>query len=211
MKTIYKTGTSEVIEKKSKFIGKAYPVLDEPMAQKIIEKIKKENYNANHNVFAYQIGDKNQIKRYSDDKEPSGTAGVPLLSILEKEDLKNILVIVTRYFGGVLLGTGGLVKAYGKAGKDAILDGVIINKILYNKVLFDANYNLSGKIKNELLNNNIIINNMDYSDNITFDVCTTNLELLQKILDDLSSGQIKPIILPSIYGAVLNNEIVFNF
>ena len=109
IKTTVKPGYAEITEKKSRFIAHTRPVKSEEEARAFIEEIKKKYYDARHNVFAYQIGEKNELKRFSDDGEPQGTAGMPVLSVLSSEDIKNTAVVVTRYFGGILLGTGGLV------------------------------------------------------------------------------------------------------
>ena len=111
----------EIVEKKSKFIANVFRVESVREAEELIKSVKKEHYNAKHNCFAYLIYESNNIvKKCSDDGEPSGTAGVPLLEILEKEQIYNVLVVVTRYFGGVLLGTGGLVRAYSDSLKKAL-------------------------------------------------------------------------------------------
>ncbi|EFR45241.1 YigZ family protein [Streptococcus pseudoporcinus] len=111
-KTIQTDGIFEEIIKKSRFIGQAFRISNEEEGKTILAKIKKEHYKANHSCSAMIIGENAQIKRSSDDGEPSGTAGIPILSILEKQELTNILVVVTRYFGGIKLGTGGLIRAY---------------------------------------------------------------------------------------------------
>lgn len=112
IKTIVKSGYAEITEKKSRFIANVRPVKSEDEAKAFVEEMKKKYYDARHNVFAYQIGEKNELKRFSDDGEPQGTAGMPVLSVLTGGDIKNTAVVVTRYFGGILLGTGGLVRAY---------------------------------------------------------------------------------------------------
>ncbi|MGT2959143.1 YigZ family protein [Streptococcus bovimastitidis] len=114
-KTIEQNGQHEEIIKKSRFICQAFRIESEEEGREIIARIKKEHYKANHSCSAMIIGEKAQIKRSSDDGEPSGTAGVPMLSVLEKQELTNILLVVTRYFGGIKLGTGGLIRAYSSA------------------------------------------------------------------------------------------------
>ena len=111
-KEIYEGGSDEVVEKKSRFIATVFPVKTEEEAVAIIEETKKKYWDARHNCFAYVIGSKNELQRFSDDGEPSGTAGKPILDVLTGEGVHNALIIVTRYFGGTLLGTGGLVRAY---------------------------------------------------------------------------------------------------
>ena len=115
-KTIQKEESVEIIEKKSRFIGQAFMVETTEQAEEILKQVKRKYYDAKHNCYAYRILEKEQIlQRSSDDGEPSSTAGAPILNVLEKNKLVNVLIIVTRYFGGILLGTGGLVKAYSEA------------------------------------------------------------------------------------------------
>ena len=129
--TVWQHGQDEHIEKKSRFIGQAWPVHSEEEAREIIERTKKEFWDASHNVFTYRVGD---IQRFTDDGEPSGTAGKPMLDVLLGRDLQNVLVIVTRYFGGTLLGTGGLVRAYTKGAQIAVEAAGIIDKAVFYRV-----------------------------------------------------------------------------
>ena len=127
--TIEKQETSELVEKKSKFIANIFYVSTTQEAEEKLEQIRKKYYDARHNCYAYRvIEDGNIIDRSSDDGEPSGTAGAPMLNILKKENLCNVLVVVTRYFGGILLGTGGLVRAYSQSTQDVIEKSVVILK-----------------------------------------------------------------------------------
>ena len=120
-KTILTQAEAEIVEKKSRFIATVRPVKTEEEAKAFIEEMKKKYWNATHNVFAYQIGERNELQRFSDDGEPQGTAGMPVLSVLKGEDIKDTAIVVTRYFGGTLLGTGGLVRAYGHSAKEGLL------------------------------------------------------------------------------------------
>lgn len=167
-KTILAQSDYEFIEKKSRFIATVSPVLDEQQAQAFIEQIRKKYWDAAHNVFAYQIGERNQIQRSSDDGEPSGTAGMPILELLKSEDIKNVVVVVTRYFGGTLLGTGGLVRAYGKTAKEGLIAAGIIEKILYQKYEVTVEYTLVGKVQYEILKGEHIIKDTLYTDQVTF-------------------------------------------
>ena len=119
-KTIIESGSGEYIEKKSRFIGELVPVSSEEEAFAYLDAVRKKHYNASHHCFAYVLGEKNQTERASDDGEPSGTAGRPILHVLEGEEICNALIVVTRYFGGTLLGTGGLTRAYTAAAKAAV-------------------------------------------------------------------------------------------
>ncbi len=128
-KTIKKEAEAIIVEKKSRFIANVFYVESIDEAEKILESIKKEHYSARHNCYAYRILEENGIiEKQSDDGEPSGTAGAPMLNILNKKKLCNVLVVVTRYFGGILLGTGGLVRAYSEATTDAIENAEEVEK-----------------------------------------------------------------------------------
>lgn len=148
-KTIEDYGIAEIVEKRSKFIAHARPVSSEAEAIEYLNSLKQKYWDARHNVYAYILRE-NNIMRYSDDGEPRGTAGVPVLEILKKEELTDIIVVVTRYFGGILLGTGGLVHAYSKAAKAGVEAAGIVNMILCRKVKIKCDYNLSGKIQYEI-------------------------------------------------------------
>ena len=127
-RTVYQGGEGEIVEKKSRFIATVIPAAEEEEALAFIEAMNKKYWNATHNCFAYVIGERNEIQRCSDDGEPSGTAGKPMLDVLLGEELHNTAVVVTRYFGGTLLGTGGLVRAYSSAVKAGLASSVIITK-----------------------------------------------------------------------------------
>ncbi len=118
-KTIYENGEGEVIEKKSRFIAIAAPVQSEEEATAFVESIRKKYWDARHHCYAYILGEKKEIRRMSDDGEPTGTAGKPILDLIEGGDLTNTIIVVTRYFGGTLLGTGGLARAYSSAARAA--------------------------------------------------------------------------------------------
>lgn len=163
-RTILREATDEIIIEKSRFIAYAKPVESEEEAIAFIASIKKKHKDAAHNVPAYLIGEQNEIQRYNDDGEPSGTAGVPILEMMKKEDLKNLVVVVTRYFGGIKLGTGGLVRAYTKAAKMAIDASQIIFKSKLTQLIFRVDYNLLGKIEYEIEKNNFIIYSKSYMD-----------------------------------------------
>ena len=200
-KTIITSGTAEIIEKKSRFISYASPITSEDDAQLFIDSIRKKNWDASHNVFAYQLGERNQIQRQSDDGEPSGTAGLPALDVLRNEDIKNVLVVVTRYFGGTLLGTGGLVRCYGKATQAALSDAGVVEKILCKSYRIKTDYHLSGKIQYALLQNNHIIHDTIYTDAVEYIVYVENL-LCRSFLSqikDISNACVQPEELESLY------------
>ena len=135
-------------EKKSQFIAKVYPVNNEEQVVKYIEAAKKKYWDARHNCHAFVIGDNNEITRCSDDGEPSGTAGKPILEVIMRSGLHNCLIIVTRYFGGTLLGTGGLVRAYTQSAKEAVSNSILAKRVPGEKYIVTTDYNGIGKIQN---------------------------------------------------------------
>ena len=158
----------EIVEKKSKFIAKIVKVTSEDEAMEVLKSVKKEHRDARHNVFAYRIV--NSSERFSDDGEPSGTAGVPILDILRGEKLQNIVVIVTRYFGGILLGTGGLVKAYSSAVKNAIARAEKVEMKLCNEYSIEVDYSYHNILLHYFKEDSIIVRDTKYTDNICLDI-----------------------------------------
>lgn len=156
--------SAELVEKKSKFIAKIVKVTSEEDAMNVLKSIKKEHRDARHNVFAYRIA--NGSERFSDDGEPSGTAGVPILDILRGEKLQNVLVVVTRYFGGILLGTGGLVKAYSSATKEAIAQAEKVEMKLCNEYSVEIDYNYHNILLHYFKEDLIIVRDTEYTNNI---------------------------------------------
>ena len=142
--SIKNNAREEVIEKKSRFIGSAYQIKDKKEAEEIIANVKKEFWDARHNVYAYILPD--NICKYSDDGEPQGTAGLPVFNVLAKKNLQNVLVIVTRYFGGILLGKGGLVRAYTEATVKAVESAGIYEVIEYTDIEIICEYNIKDKL-----------------------------------------------------------------
>ena len=145
-KTVYEGGVGEIIEKKSRFIATVIPCEDEETALAFIEATKKKYWDARHNCSAFVIGDRGELTRCSDDGEPSGTAGRPMLEVLLGEGVRNVAVVVTRYFGGVLLGTGGLVRAYTQAVKEGLNNCVIGTNRHGSELEVVTDYNGVGKI-----------------------------------------------------------------
>lgn len=146
-KIVYEAGQGEIVEKKSRFIAHIFPIQTEEEALEHIERLKKEYWDARHNCYAYVIGSKNELQRFSDDGEPSGTAGKPILEVLLGEEIHNTLVVVTRYFGGTLLGTGGLVRAYSAATKEGLENSVVTEKCSGKKISIKTDYNGLGKLQ----------------------------------------------------------------
>ncbi len=149
-RTVEQLGQAEIVIEKSTFIGYAKPVSNEEEALAFIQEIKKKHRNATHNVPAYVLGEHNEIQRCNDDGEPSGTAGVPVLEVLKKEDLRDVAVVVTRYFGGIKLGAGGLVRAYTRGAKIALEAAKIITKVLYQVIIVTVDYTMLGALQNQL-------------------------------------------------------------
>lgn len=147
--TIAKEASAEIIEKRSRFIATVKPVSTEEEALAFLNKLRQKYWDATHNVYAYIIED-NQLARYSDDGEPGGTAGMPVLDILRKEGLSNLIVVVTRYFGGTLLGTGGLVHAYSKSAKAGVEAAGLLDMILCKELTLTCEYTLWGSLQNYL-------------------------------------------------------------
>lgn len=183
-KTINERAEAEIVEKKSRFIANVSPISSEEEATNFIAEIKKQHYNARHNCFAYVIGGDIPIVRFSDDGEPNGTAGKPILDVLLGEKIENAIIVVTRYFGGTLLGTGGLVRAYGKSAKEGILAGKIVQMDVYTKVFISVDYSLIGKIQYEVSNNGHIIIDTEYTDLVKFSLYVKS-ELVDEFIKNI--------------------------
>ena len=165
-KTVLKDGISEFIEKKSRFISYVYPMTEEDEIQKKLEELRKKHYDSTHVVFAYKIT-KNNIQRFSDDGEPQGTAGVPVLDVILKSELTDVLVVVVRYFGGTLLGAGGLVRAYSKSASLGIEEAKIITMCECVNFEIECPYNALGKVQYVLNEIGAIKSDILYEENIT--------------------------------------------
>ncbi|CAH2212583.1 YigZ family protein [Tepidibacter aestuarii] len=211
-KTIHEYGQDEVIIEKSRFIGYAKPVKTEEEALEFINEIKKKHKDATHNVWAYTIGMNMDIQRYSDDGEPSGTAGIPSLEVIKKEDLRNVAVVVTRYFGGIKLGAGGLVRAYTKGAKIGLSAAKIIDKILYTDIRFKMDYTLLGKVQNELMNLGYIIKEILYEDMVTIVVYSKSneVEVVKNKIIDITSSNVEVEQKEDFYLSKYNEEILLD-
>lgn len=187
-KSIARYGEAEEIINKSRFIGYAKPVESEEEALAFIEEISKKHYDATHNVYAYHLGD--ELQRFSDDGEPSGTAGIPVLEVIKKEELKNLVIVVTRYFGGIKLGGGGLIRAYTRGAKIAIDAAKIVDMTLHTGMKLVIPYTLWGKIENFLMTNQYPTENIDYLEDVEINLYVDNnqLERFRKDILDLTSG-----------------------
>ena len=169
-KILYEGGEAEIEVKKSRFIANTKPVKSEEEAVAFIAEMKKKYWDARHNCSAFTIGMNHELTRCSDDGEPAQTAGRPMLDVLLGEDIHNMCVVVTRYFGGTLLGTGGLVRAYSGATKEGLANSVIIEKRQGRQLLLQTNYSDLGKIQYLLLGNSIPILTEDYGADVCFEV-----------------------------------------
>ena len=168
--TVKQAGEHEIIIQKSRFIAHVQRTETELDAQEFIQALKKKYWDATHNCSAYLIGENDQIQKANDDGEPSGTAGVPILEVLKKRKLKDTTVVVTRYFGGIKLGAGGLIRAYGKSASEG-LDAVgIVERKLMQIFHITMDYSWLGKIENELRSSSYILKNIQYQENVEFEV-----------------------------------------
>jgi len=189
-KTVYEGGIGEVVMKKSKFIATICPVDTEEAAIEIIENLKKKNWDATHNCSAYIIGTENPLMRCSDDGEPSKTAGRPMLDVLITHELTNLVVVVTRYFGGTLLGTGGLVKAYQSATIEGLNHSKLITKVLGLQLQITTDYNLIGKIQYYIAQEQIPLLTSEYTDlvKLVLLVPESKVQNFIKKIAELSNG-----------------------
>lgn len=189
-KTVEKEASDFFIEKKSKFIGYAKPVKTQEDALEFISKIKSKHWDATHNVYAYVLRE-NNIQRYSDDGEPSGTAGVPVLDVMLKESLVDVCVVATRYFGGTLLGAGGLVRAYSHTSKIALEAAGIITMAQCSIMSAEVDYSFYDRLNILLSDFSAVILNTSFSDKVCveFSVKENIVDSLNAKLIDVSNGK----------------------
>src|SRR5690625_1017877 len=191
--TLKEAGTHEIIIQKSRFIGYASRVNTEEEAQLFIQKIKKQHHDATHNCSAYIIGDRDDIQKTNDDGEPGGTAGIPMLEVLKKLSLKNTAVVVTRYFGGIKLGAGGLIRAYSSTTSETIKQiGIVKGELLQGYTVTIA-YPLLGKVENALQHSLHIVDAKEYAEQVTLTVYvhTDALHSFEKDMINLTNDQIQ--------------------
>lgn len=209
-KTLHEFSSDEIIIEKSTFIGYAKPIKTEEEAVEFINEIKKKHKDATHNVWAYTVGKSMNIQRYSDDGEPQGTAGIPTLEVIKKEDLRDVVVVVTRYFGGVKLGAGGLVRAYTKGAKIGIESAKIVEKVLYKEVRIKIDYNQLGKVQNEIMNMKYFVKDTLYLDDVELIIYSRKEKvnnLIEKITD-ITSATANISILDEFYLSEKDGEIL---
>lgn len=189
--TVKSSGVHEINIQKSRFIAYIKRVETEAEAQTFIAEIKKKHWDATHNCSCYLIGEHDEIQKANDDGEPTGTAGIPMLEVLKKRQLKNTAVVVTRYFGGIKLGAGGLIRAYSHATSDGINATGIIRCDLMRVISITIEYTLLGKIENELRQTTYMIKEIEYLDQVTLYVYVPfeKREIFIEWMTNLTSGQ----------------------
>lgn len=209
-RTIYENGMGEIVEKKSRFITTIVHVESEEEAVEFIEGCRKKYWNATHNCWAYIIGKKGELMRCSDDGEPSQTAGKPMLDVLEGQGIRDVAVVVTRYFGGTLLGTGGLVRAYSGAVKEGLLHSVIVEKKLADILVIETDYTAIGKIQHILAQ--VKLNPMDteYTDKVTITVPIpiADTDRIEKLITEGTNGKAVMEVIDQLYYGIVDGEVI---
>ena len=183
----YEGGVGEIVEKKSRFIATVASVTSEEEALQFIEQTKKQYWDARHNCTAFTIGSRHQLTRCSDDGEPAGTAGRPMLDVLLKEDIHNIAIVVTRYFGGTLLGTGGLVRAYSKSVQAGLAASTVLEKKKGFLLAMETDYSGIGKIQYLLGQRGLLITDSQYTDKVTVETLVPQEELVS-VKEEITEG-----------------------
>lgn len=212
IKILYEGGEGEIVEKKSRFIATVRPVETEEEALAFIAEMKKKYWNATHNCSAFVIGENQNLQRCSDDGEPQGTAGRPMLDVLLGEEIHNLAVVVTRYFGGTLLGTGGLVRAYSKAVQEGLKHCVVIEKQQGFLLKMNTDYNGVGKIQYILGKRKIQITSSEYAADVTLEALVPEEELAkvkEEITEATSGRTIYREEIPALYAFVDGEPLIF--
>ena len=184
IKVLISNGTGEIVEKKSRFIANTFYVANAEEAEERIAELNKKYYDARHNCYAYVIGDNSEITKCSDNGEPSGTAGKPILEVITGAGLTNILIVVTRYFGGVLLGTGGLVRAYTQAAQAGVAVSKVGEKVFCRLLTLTLDYGRIGAVQYYLGQKGINIRDSRYEADVQFDICVRETEA-EQVMGDL--------------------------
>lgn len=185
--TVYTGGSDEIVEKKSRFIAQVFSVETEEEVAQVLETTRKKYWDARHNCYAFVLGANGEISRCSDDGEPSGTAGRPILEVLTGRGLRNVLVIVTRYFGGTLLGTGGLVRAYSQATQAGLLASCIITKQVGYRMTIDTDYNGIGKLQYVAAQLKVAVLDTVYTDKVQM-ILLVPSELVDKVRKEVTEA-----------------------
>lgn len=207
-RTIYTDGEGEITEKKSRFIATVRLVEKEEDALAFIEEMKKKYWDARHNCYAYSIGEHREFTRCSDDGEPSGTSGRPMLDVILGEDIYNVAVVVTRYFGGVLLGTGGLVRAYSGAVQEGLRASTVIEKHHGISMAVSADYTMVGKLQYIAAENGLPILDTEYTDRVMMHLLipADQVGRVDKIITEATSGRVKMEKEKELYFADINGK-----
>lgn len=190
-KTVKGYGEREIVISKSRFIASVNRAETEEEALHFIESIKKKHANATHNCSCYMIGEHDHIQKANDDGEPSGTAGVPMLEVLKKRGLKDTVVVVTRYFGGIKLGGGGLIRAYGKSTTEGIDAAQVVERKLHHVMKVSIDYTWLGKVENEIRNSHYTLNEIQYAEavEVIVDVLKVEEHQFTDFMTELTNGQ----------------------
>lgn len=190
--TIKEYACPEFVERRSRFIGYINPVTTEAEALEFINSIRAKHWDATHNVYAYVLREQNTC-RYSDDNEPQGTAGMPVLDVIRKSGLTDVCIVVTRYFGGILLGGGGLVRAYSHSASLAVEAAGMLLMRGCAMCTLECTYNQYGRLSSLVPENGGTVDNADFSDKVTlsFHIPTEELQRLQKLVTDATSGTVE--------------------
>ncbi|MCI5503125.1 MAG: YigZ family protein [Eubacterium sp.] len=209
-KAVYQGGSGEIVEKKSRFIAHVQSAQSVEEAQQFIDEIKKKYWDARHNCSAFSVGIDSVVTRSSDDGEPSGTAGKPILEVILGSGIHNIVIVVTRYFGGTLLGTGGLVRAYTEAARAGINQADIIEKIEGNRMILETDYTDLGKIQYLLAQNGVTVENTDYADKVIIHPLfpKEDKQRLCKALVEATGGRVKIVEEELVYFGTVDGEVL---
>lgn len=204
-------GEAEIVVKKSRFIGHVFPIKSVDEAETYLSVIREQYKTANHNCYAYTVGLGVPVERYSDDSEPSGTAGRPILDVLRHHELSNLLVVVTRYFGGTLLGTGGLVRAYTDGTLAALSNTTLVTCRRMSRIEVSIDYGFFGRVQHELASSPYDLTNQDFGAAVTLEVYvpTEDVQTLSSQLADWTNGQAQvEVAEPNWVGVDENNTLV---
>jgi uncharacterized YigZ family protein len=204
--TLAAIGEGEYVEKRSRFIGIAAPVSTAEEAMSLVAQEKAKYYDARHHCYAYRL--RGGVQRYADDGEPQGTAGLPILDILERRNLTDCIIIVTRYFGGTLLGTGGLVRSYSSAAAQALDDAPLLVMQQYIQGEFTCSYSMHGRLAPLIARQEGLCQNTDYGEQVTlsFLLPIGKQQQFQKELTELSYGEVTATFTHTLYGGTANGQ-----
>ena len=192
-RSVDKSSETEYIINRSRFIGRCFPVTSEEAALSLLGDIRKKHWDATHNCFAYRIGETASIARFSDDGEPGGTAGMPIMDVLRSKELTDVLVVVTRYFGGVLLGAGGLVRAYSRSAADAVAEAGIVSYIPAKQLSISMDYSRYGGME-QYIRSTVQVEDVEFMENVTMRITVAGerLDAFIKDITERSDGRCIP-------------------